>query len=991
MLAKDFLVGPILRRVETDLISVFVALTQPAKVEVRVYHGLGSAASLIDSIPAKAATGDLDHHTLAIGKGLHVTVALWGPATAPGLIYGQIYSYDVIITPDSGGGSFNLNDLGLLADNAANPGWLALGYQAAFLPSFVMPPASPADLKIVQGSCRGSNGRGRDLLPSVDDQIRTVIGDPALRPQMLFLTGDQIYADENAPEQLDLIQTICGRLLGGDTPVLEQLPVDFKAEPKQPAEVVWFPLDIAHFPPGRRAHLTTSIAGFTSDHSDSHTLGFGEFCALYLMMWSNIVWTGWDPAALLKQRKDPFTNYLRSVGQKYQKLSDYKNANPSVDSGSLKDMIPYHDAWTLVPDRYRAIDSVLTPLDADIAWGKVDPDNPDASKGFSVDQDQFNLWAKFWTGNPDDTSTPSTAQGLTVPTSGDDPRTLNRLAKVLTPSWFAGVEYFGIPHHTTGKNVDSITQEVAAESDRVYDHISMLELFRQGLPRARRALANIPTYMIFDDHEITDDWNITPGWAKRTRSSNLARAILRNGLSAVTIFQMWGNDPRSYQDSTGVPRQVLGLISNLYNSDKPGRDDSLVQQLERLFDLIAPPSGTDHSGRMTWHFRYESPGLEVIGLDSRTWRGFEPQANPETQSKFADDSTATLLTDEALSFQVAPDPAIGVTPSPTTTPSTRPTGVCIVLAGAPVLGYPVVESAVQPMINLVDIALRSRNASPPFTRWKQAFLVGRVKHDPEPWGFLPSLFEALLARLASRRCVIFLSGDVHYSFTLQMCYWQLDPSYFVRAQTKFIQLTSSSFRQYEAPSPIAVADLIQQLGGASAEQLRWGWHRGPAGHPEHDAPITAGVNPFGPHLQLVLQEDPIVVSPGSVPAGTTYLRDPEWAWKTRIIADTRADEDRLATLNPPPFAKGNLIDVVQSIGERHYWNAQRGLPRNWHWWNNFTTVEFGLDAHSNEVVRHKVWSFDPLGQDPLAQAFIVAEVRLDVDDTVPRPDFGGGS
>src|SRR5262249_48594383 len=161
----------------------------------------------------------------------------------------------------------------------------------------------------------------------------------------------------------------------------------------------------------------------------------------------------------------------------------------------------------------------------------------------------------------------------------------------------------------------------------------------------------------------------------------------------------------------------------------------------------------------------------------------------------------------------------------------------------------------------------------------------------------------------------------------QMCYWQLNPGYSVRAQTKFIQLTSSSFRQYEAPAPIAIADLIQQFGGGSAEQARWGWHRGPAGSPQHDPPLAPGLNAFGPHLQLLLQEDPIMVSPGSVPKGASFLRDPEWAWRTKIIADARPDEERLATLNPPAFATGNVIDVVQSIGERHYWNAQRGFPR----------------------------------------------------------------
>ena len=31
-------------------------------------------------------------------------------------------------------------------------------------------------------------------------------------------------------------------------------------------------------------------------------------------------------------------------------------------------------------------------------------------------------------------------------------------------------------------------------------------IYAENLPFVRRALANVATYMIFDDHEVTDDW-----------------------------------------------------------------------------------------------------------------------------------------------------------------------------------------------------------------------------------------------------------------------------------------------------------------------------------------------------------------------------------------------------------------------------------------------------------------------------------------------------
>ena len=67
------------------------------------------------------------------------------------------------------------------------------------------------------------------------------------------------------------------------------------------------------------------------------------------------------------------------------------------------------------------------------------------------------------------------------------------------------------------------------------------------MPRVARALANVPTYMIFDDHEITDDWYLSDRWRERVITAPFGRAILRNGLLAYTVFQAWGNDPQKFR------------------------------------------------------------------------------------------------------------------------------------------------------------------------------------------------------------------------------------------------------------------------------------------------------------------------------------------------------------------------------------------------------------------------------------------------------------
>jgi hypothetical protein len=62
----------------------------------------------------------------------------------------------------------------------------------------------------------------------------------------------------------------------------------------------------------------------------------------------------------------------------------------------------------------------------------------------------------------------------------------------------------------------------------------------------RRVLANVPTYMIFDDHDVTDDWNLTARWRDRARASPAGRRIVANALAAYWAFQGWGNDPGQF-------------------------------------------------------------------------------------------------------------------------------------------------------------------------------------------------------------------------------------------------------------------------------------------------------------------------------------------------------------------------------------------------------------------------------------------------------------
>jgi len=73
-----------------------------------------------------------------------------------------------------------------------------------------------------------------------------------------------------------------------------------------------------------------------------------------------------------------------------------------------------------------------------------------------------------------------------------------------------------------------------------------LEHFTKTLPSARRLLANVPTYMIFDDHDVTDDWNLDLRWYEAVKRAPLGKRIVANALMAYWLCQGYGNDPDGF-------------------------------------------------------------------------------------------------------------------------------------------------------------------------------------------------------------------------------------------------------------------------------------------------------------------------------------------------------------------------------------------------------------------------------------------------------------
>ena len=130
--------------------------------------------------------------------------------------------------------------------------------------------------------------------------------------------------------------------------------------------------------------------------------------------------------------------------------------------------------------------------------------------------------------------------------------------------------------------------------------------FVDGLPAVRRLLAHIPTAMIFDDHDVTDDWNLNRAWEALVYEHPFSRRMVGNALIAYLINQGWGNDPASFSG------ELISQLSAALSAPGTAGHDALIDELFRF-------EGWDY----TWETQ---PPLIVLDTRTRRWRS-EGRAN----------------------------------------------------------------------------------------------------------------------------------------------------------------------------------------------------------------------------------------------------------------------------------------------------------------------------------------------------------------------------
>ena len=219
----------------------------------------------------------------------------------------------------------------------------------------------------------------------------------------------------------------------------------------------------------------------------------------------------------------------------------------------------------------------------------------------------------------------------------------------------------------------------------------MLASFGRGLRAVRRVLANVPTYMILDDHDVTDDWFMNREWCNRVLSQQgdtLGRRVIRNALIAYAVFQAWGNNP----DQFAGQQPGAKLLAKLAAGDELGSDLGATSSPPTAADLVGVPDPlaavakgastsalSRPSGSLTWNYRWGPSGwpYELIVLDCRTVRAYLP--DPLNPPLLLDDGDGGTRDDQTVR-QI---------PKPDVTPGTP--FVTLVVIQTPLLGMLIVD------------------------------------------------------------------------------------------------------------------------------------------------------------------------------------------------------------------------------------------------------------------------------------------------------------
>jgi hypothetical protein len=823
------LAGPILRRVEPGLISVWVATSSAQNISFTVYGGGAQVASNV------TGTQPDGQSTVQLGDNLFVALLTAVPAST--LTPGVLYTYSLTFTAVPGG---TVKQFAEAFSGTANDSLASIVYAGgasgteAALPSFSLPPTTLNQVRIAHASCRKAGGENPDAMPLLDQAIASARtgatdADFALnRLHQLFLTGDQIYADDVADSYLAMCIDAAGWLMGA------------RKEPAPDLLGILGPVD----QDGKHTYPAPGTGW--DDNSASRPLGGS---------------TPWDPSTW-----------------------------PAI---AARGQLVFAAGYTVTSPSTTSLDPVKLRGDA---------------KHHKLARNHLMALGEFYAAF------------------------LLAWSPVL---WCPGTPDWPVPLPYDQKNLGSLVTSGSASPD---DDAPDVAFFGAGIPKVRRILANVPTYMICDDHDVTDDWFINRLWCERVLNltgDTLGRRMVRNALITFAVFQAWGNRPDLFDPAASGPPLGAQLLAQLA-AGKEMTDDLTTSSATTISSLVGMPDPLGSAGpalhrpvaSIPWNYRWGPSGwpYEVIVLDCRTLRRYGPGEIQPAQ--LLDDGSAGSSNPDQFQAQLGPAAPAGT--------------VTLVVVQTPVLGVRFIEDRLQRTSNV-----------------KTAF-----EHDAESWSLSDNGYQLMLARLAAHNpMVVLMSGDVHYSFAASADFWATTPWGAGSRPAgqpltgRVVQLNSSAARN----ETFLTRDLLHYIGFSLLMQASETW-AGFQKPPPYGTMISLAREVMALPAIEKLNMSPAVLDAAEykdIFDGVTSPPAPDWKYRIDFATGKRD--------NPPPFTPPGAVAVpplTEDLAAEYlaafvtYARAAAGTEIIGT--NNVCVVTFsGQDKSNWHVLQAVLWRPDP--------------------------------
>ena len=146
--------------------------------------------------------------------------------------------------------------------------------------------------------------------------------------------------------------------------------------------------------------------------------------------------------------------------------------------------------------------------------------------------------------------------------------------------------------------------------ERVVDFEEYTQLYREswGDPTIRWLLSTLSTAMIFDDHDVHDDWNISQAWIEEMRQKDWWNRHILGALASYWVYQHLGN-----------------LAPESHREDELLKRVKAAEDAEPILEEFARRADQETSGTR-WSYCRDLGRTRLIVIDSRAGRQLEEGA-----------------------------------------------------------------------------------------------------------------------------------------------------------------------------------------------------------------------------------------------------------------------------------------------------------------------------------------------------------------------------